>query len=90
LKVDPGQVIRKESLGIVEPDINCIGLAIEGLIGSPAKREQIGIRAQRYVAWAHSEETFGTLFENAIQGIRDDHRAGMPKASPGESLAGIR
>jgi len=90
LKVDPGKVIMQESLGMVEADINRVIGLIEDLLRSPAKREEIGNRARRYAVKAHSEQTFGTLFQQAIRGVRDDREAGTASASPSRSRAEVQ
>jgi glycosyltransferase involved in cell wall biosynthesis len=90
LKVDPDEAIKQESLGGVEADTNRVVDLIRALLASSAKRDEIGHRARQYTARAHSEETFGALFERAIRGVRDGREPGTAPASPTRSRAEVQ
>lgn len=70
LKIDPNQIIGRLSLGAVSGNIdNCIA-EIRSLINSPGGREEVAIRARRYVETEHSEAAVLANFESAIGGVR--------------------
>ncbi len=70
LKIDPDRTIERFRLGTVSGDIARAVADISALINSPERREEIGLRARRHVAEAHSEAAVTTAFERAICGSR--------------------
>lgn len=70
LKVDPDGIIERMRLGAVSGSIGKAIADMNSLLDSPQEREQVAVRARRYIAEAHSEAAVTTAFEGAISGIR--------------------
>ena len=72
LKIDPNQVIQRLSVGAVSGNGNIDNAItkIRSLINSPAKREEIAVRARHYIDKEHSEATVLANFESAIGDVR--------------------
>lgn len=70
LKLDPDRIIEREELGTVPGTVENATADIIALMDSPERRQEMGDRARRYVAEAHSEAAVTTVFERAI---RDAH-----------------
>jgi glycosyltransferase involved in cell wall biosynthesis len=67
LNIDPDRVIEQVGLGTVSMNLEGAIAAIHTLMNSPQQREEIAVRAQRYVAESHSEATVIAAFKHAIQ-----------------------
>jgi glycosyltransferase involved in cell wall biosynthesis len=70
LKIDPGRIIERVGLGVVSGSLDRAIVDINALMDSPARREEIAIRAQHYVAEVHSEAAVTAVFERALGGVR--------------------
>jgi glycosyltransferase involved in cell wall biosynthesis len=68
LKVDPDHIIKRLGLGVISRSVEGTLSAIHALIDSPQRREDIAIRALRYVTDNHSEKAVIAAFERAIGG----------------------
>jgi hypothetical protein len=66
LTIDPDHAIEQVGLGTVSVNVESAIAAINTLMNSPQQREEIAVRAQRYVAEAHSEAAVLAAFEHAI------------------------
>jgi glycosyltransferase involved in cell wall biosynthesis len=65
-KIDPDQIIDRLELGTMSGDIEKATTDLKTLLESPERREEIALRARRYVAETHSEEAVTTSFQHAI------------------------
>ena len=74
LKIDPGGVMQQKGLGVVSGSVEDAVRDTETLLGSPDRREQISLRARRYVAQFHSAPVVVAAFEQALQGVRSSCR----------------
>jgi glycosyltransferase involved in cell wall biosynthesis len=70
LKIDPDRIIERVGLGMVSGSLENAIVDINALMSSPQQREEIAMRARRYIAENHSEAAVVAAFEHAIQGIR--------------------
>jgi glycosyltransferase involved in cell wall biosynthesis len=68
LKIDPDSTIARMDLGAVSGDIDNAIADIKTLIDSPQRREDIAVRARKYVAEAHSESVVTAIFKRALSG----------------------
>jgi len=66
LKIDPNHVIGRLGLGFISGDIDKAVAGIRSLINAPARWEEIGVRARRYVETEHSEAAVIVQFESAL------------------------
>jgi len=66
MKIDPDQVIERLDLGTVSGDVGKAIKDLDLLMESPQRREQISLRARRYVVEHHSEQVVTNLFQYAI------------------------
>jgi glycosyltransferase involved in cell wall biosynthesis len=66
LEVDPDHVIATRGLGIVAGGTEGAVSAIASLIDTPALRDEIGARAARHVADAHSPAVVTAAFQRAL------------------------
>jgi glycosyltransferase involved in cell wall biosynthesis len=69
LSIDPDNTIKRIGLGVVTARPEDAITAINALLKSSQKREEIAGRARQHVAQAHSEMASVAAFERAIQGI---------------------
>jgi glycosyltransferase involved in cell wall biosynthesis len=69
LKIDPDRIIERWELGTVPGTVERAAADITTLMGSPQRRDDMAMHAQRYVAEAHSEATVATIFKRAIAGV---------------------
>jgi glycosyltransferase involved in cell wall biosynthesis len=67
MKIDPDQVIERLELGTVSGDVEKTIKDLNLLMKSPQLREEISVRAGRYVAEHHSEQVVTNLFQYAIE-----------------------
>jgi glycosyltransferase involved in cell wall biosynthesis len=70
LKIDPDRIIKQVGLGMLSGSLDKAIEDINALVDSPQRREEIGMRARRYIVERHSEAPVIAAFEGAIQGIR--------------------
>jgi glycosyltransferase involved in cell wall biosynthesis len=68
LKIDPDSIIKRIGLGAVSGNEEAAILDINALIASPHRREEIAVRARRYIAETHSAPVVAKAFEHSIQG----------------------
>jgi len=66
LTIDPDEIIQQKQLGIVSRSVECAVADIKALVDSPQWRDEIAVRAQRYVAERHSAEAVTKIFEHAV------------------------
>lgn len=66
LGVDPDRILEREGLGVVSQGVEAAATQLAALIDSRSLREEMGQRARRYVARAHSEQGVAASFEQAI------------------------
>jgi len=66
LKIDPGDIITEKQIGVVAGDSERAALKIKELIDSPDRRQEVGVRARRYIAENNSAEAVVRLFEDAL------------------------
>jgi hypothetical protein len=69
LKIDPNRIIERQELGTVPGNVKRATADIMALMNSPQRRDEMAVRARRYVAEAHSEAAVATVFESAIAGV---------------------
>jgi glycosyltransferase involved in cell wall biosynthesis len=69
LKIDPDRTIEKLRLGAVSRNVERAATDISALIDSPQRRDEIAIRARRFIVENHSAATVVTLFEHALQRV---------------------
>jgi glycosyltransferase involved in cell wall biosynthesis len=70
LKIDPNRVIERLGLGAISGNVDNVIAGIRALINSPARREEIAVRARRYVDTEHSEAAVIADFESALGDVR--------------------
>jgi glycosyltransferase involved in cell wall biosynthesis len=68
LKIDPDRIIERRGLGTVSINVDNALAELEALMSSPEHRDEISIRARRYVAEHHSEGAAIASFNRAVQG----------------------
>lgn len=66
-KIDPDRIIQRKKLGAVLDNVKGAVSHIKAFMGSPQQREEIAVRARRYVAEAHSAAAVTTALECAIK-----------------------
>jgi glycosyltransferase involved in cell wall biosynthesis len=66
LRVDPDQIIAGMKLGLISGRVDKAAEDIRRLLDSPQVREEISVRAQRYIAEMHSEQAVTAVFERAL------------------------
>jgi glycosyltransferase involved in cell wall biosynthesis len=69
LKIDPDHIIEQVGLGAVPGSIEKAVEDITVLMDSPQRRDEIGVRARRYVTENHSEVVVAEVFGRALQGV---------------------
>jgi glycosyltransferase involved in cell wall biosynthesis len=67
LKIDPDHIIERVGLGMVSGSLERAITDINALIDAPQLREEIAVRAQQYIAEAHSEAAVTAVFEQALR-----------------------
>lgn len=67
LKIDPDHIIQRVRLGMVSGSLERAIADINALMDAPQRREEIAVRAQQYVAEAHSEAAVTAVFERALR-----------------------
>jgi glycosyltransferase involved in cell wall biosynthesis len=70
LKIDPDHVIERLRLGTTSGSVEGAIADINALINSPKRREEIAIRARKYIESTHSEAAAVAAFESAIGVLR--------------------
>jgi glycosyltransferase involved in cell wall biosynthesis len=70
LNIDPDHLIERQELGTVPGNVERATADILALMDSPQRRDEIAVRARRYVAEAHSEAAVTAVFEGALTGLR--------------------
>lgn len=68
LKIDPDRIIEKVGLGAVSGNVERAVADITALIDSPQRRDEIALRARRFIVENHSAAAVVALFEHALQG----------------------
>jgi glycosyltransferase involved in cell wall biosynthesis len=68
LKIDPNRIIERQELGTVPGNVERAIADIMAFMGSPQRRDEIAVRARRYVAETHSDAAVTAVFESAIAG----------------------
>jgi glycosyltransferase involved in cell wall biosynthesis len=66
LKIDPDHIIEKVRLGVISGSVAGAIADITTLLDSPQRRDEIAVRARRYIAEAHSEAAVIRVFASAI------------------------
>lgn len=69
LKIDPDGLIERAGLGTVPGTIENAIADINAFMDAPQRREEIAVRAQKYIAEAHSEAGVTAIFKQALQSI---------------------
>jgi glycosyltransferase involved in cell wall biosynthesis len=72
LKIDPDHIIARLRLGTISGSVDGAIADIRALINSPGRREEIAVRARKYVKTAHTEMAAVAAFESAIRGLNQD------------------
>ena len=67
LKIDPDRIIQRQKLGAVPENVEGAVSYIKAFMESPQRREEMAVRARRYVAEACSEAAVTTAFECALK-----------------------
>ena len=67
LKIDPNRIIEQAGLGLVSINPERAIADIAALLDAPQLRDEIGIRARRFVIENYSAATVVTLFERALR-----------------------
>lgn len=68
--IDPDHIIERAGLGVVSGSIEGVCASMNALVDSPRRREEISVRARRYVVESHSEAAVTSSFERAIREVR--------------------
>ena len=68
LQTDPGDILKREGLGLVAGSLDNIVTGLEALIASPSQRQDISFRARSYAVKAHNEEAALGAFQRAVGG----------------------
>jgi len=90
LKIDPDRVIGEFGLGVVCRDLQSAATEIDRLISSVDLREELSLKARRYVARAHSPAAAVSAMERAL-GVSDvelsrvERSGATSRLSPGRS-----
>jgi glycosyltransferase involved in cell wall biosynthesis len=66
LKIDPDSIIEKMGLGAVSRTVDVAVADINALMASVDRREEIALRARRYISENHNEATVVEIFNNAL------------------------
>jgi len=66
MKVDPDRIIEKIGLGAVSRTMDAAIADINALISLPDRREEIALRARRYISEYHNETAVVEIFNNAL------------------------
>jgi glycosyltransferase involved in cell wall biosynthesis len=66
LKVDPDSIIEKMALGAVSKTVDVALADINALMASPDRREEIALRARRYISENHNQAAVIEIFTNAL------------------------
>ena len=66
LKVDPDNIIEKVGLGEVSRSVDVAIANIKALIASPDRREEVALRARRYISENHNQAAVVEIFTNAL------------------------
>jgi glycosyltransferase involved in cell wall biosynthesis len=66
LKVDPDSIIEKMGLGAVSKSVDVAVADINALMASVDRREEIALRARRYISENHNEARVVGIFNNAL------------------------
>jgi len=69
LKIDPDRIIERVGLGTVPGTIENTIADINALMESPQRCEEMAVRAQKYIAEAHSEAAVTAVFERALRNV---------------------
>jgi glycosyltransferase involved in cell wall biosynthesis len=69
LKIDPDGIIARAGLGTVPGTIENAIADLNTFMAAPQRREEIAVRAQKYIAEAHSEVGVTAIFKQALQSI---------------------
>jgi glycosyltransferase involved in cell wall biosynthesis len=68
LTVDPEHIIEKKGLGKVSKNVDFAIADINALIASPERREEIALRARRYISENHAQHAVVEIFTAALDG----------------------
>ena len=66
LKVDPDSIIEKMGLGAVSKTVDVALADINALMAAPDRREEIALRARRYISENHNQTAVVEIFTNAL------------------------
>jgi glycosyltransferase involved in cell wall biosynthesis len=66
LKVDPDNIIEKIGLGTVSMTLDAALVDINSLMASPGRREEIALRARRYISQNNNETAVVKIFTDAL------------------------
>lgn len=67
LEIDPDQIIQRYGLGALSGNMEAAIEDIRALINSPSRRDEIAVRARRYVARTHSDAAAIEAFTSATR-----------------------
>lgn len=70
LKIDPDSIIEKMGLGAVSRTVDVAVADIHALMASADRREEIALRARRYISEHHNEAVVVEIFNNALRAGR--------------------
>jgi glycosyltransferase involved in cell wall biosynthesis len=70
LKVDPDGIIKQAGLGTVPGTIENTIVDIKAFLDAPQLRDELAVRARRYVTENHSAAAVVRVFEQALQRVQ--------------------
>jgi glycosyltransferase involved in cell wall biosynthesis len=72
LKIDPDNIIRNEGLGIVSGTVDAAVADVKALLAATNRRQEIALRARRYINEKHNEAAVIDIFSKALLNGRID------------------
>jgi glycosyltransferase involved in cell wall biosynthesis len=69
LKIDPDHIIEEVGMGTVPENVDSAIADINSLVTSPQRREEIAMRARKFVVENYSASAVVSLFERALGGV---------------------
>jgi glycosyltransferase involved in cell wall biosynthesis len=88
LNIDPDRIIEGQGLGTVPGTVERAIADIMALMGSPQRRDDMAVRARRYVTDTHSAAAVAAVFERAVGSVRCGDHIHLPPAGGGNSHEG--
>ena len=69
LRLDPDHLIERVGMGTVSENVDSVIADINSLVASPQRREEIAMRARKFVVENYSASAVVSLFERALDGL---------------------